>query len=114
MEAKHNSLKEVPKYFAKSKRQMEKDIIRYFYNKEQTDKIVQGEFYMLLKEMQGYIDRLVVEQEQALVDDFNIVENTIYLNDYKKKIFYDDEAKWIFISDMNSKDFRKMVDERNS
>jgi len=108
-EAKHNAIKDLPKSFHKTKREFEKDCLRYFAKKDRGDKTIQGEFYVLLKEVQTFIDNAVLEQEQCLVDEFEILEKPIYLNDYKKKIIFDRDASWIYIDKMTSTDFRRMV-----
>jgi len=108
-EPKHNSLKELPKSFHKTKREFEKDKLRFFAKKDRESKIVQGEYYLLLKEMQAYIDKEVISQEQNLIDNFDLLEQEVYLNKYKKKVLFDKEADWVYIDDMTSKDFRKMV-----
>lgn len=114
MKPEHTSLKKTPKNFQKTKVQFERDVLRYFYKKDQKDVDIQGEFYFLLKEMQAFIENHVIQQEQTLVDNFDLLKKPIYLNDYKKKIFYDEEADWLYIDEMTQEDFRKMVNERKA
>lgn len=102
----------IPRNFTQTKNQVEKDTIRYFLNKDKNDPEVQAEFYMMLKELQAFVETKVANVEERMME--TLEEEPIFLPEHRKKVFYDSEAKWIFVEDMTPSDSKKAFNRKGT
>ena len=105
----------LPDNFRIVKQEIEKKfMVRYWMSKERT-----VENYALLKllldNLQKFVEGLLVPVEQKIIDLMTEQKvNTVILGQYGKKLFYDEEANWLYPDEMTPDDWRKYDQECNA
>lgn len=111
-------MKELPKTFYNAKREFEKSF-NFAISKakdENKDKELENYavLFALIQEFNNFLFKYEEEVSVALkdrMDDLN--KYKVFLSDFEKKVHYDDEASWLFVSDMNSKDHAELTKIQN-
>ena len=113
-----NNMKELPKTFYNAKREFEKSF-NFAISKakdENKDKELENYavLFALIQEFNNFLFKYEEEVSVALKDRMDDLKKyKIFLSDFEKKIHYDDEASWLFVSDMNSKDHNELTKIQN-
>ena len=111
-------MKELPKTFYNAKREFEKSF-NFAISKakdENKDKELENYavLFALIQEFNNFLFKYEEEVSVALKDRMDDLKKyKIFLSDFEKKIHYDDEASWLFVSDMNSKDHNELTKIQN-
>ena len=113
-----NTMKELPKTFYNAKREFEKSFNFAISKAKNENKDKQLENYAILfaliQEFNNFLRKYEEEVSVALKDRMDELEKyKIFLSEYDKKLEWDDEAKWLFLSDMNSKDHAELTKIQN-
>ena len=113
-----NDMKELPKTFYNAKREFEKSFNFTISKLKNENKDKQLENYAILfaliQEFNNFLRKYEEEVSVALKDRMDELEKyKIFLSEYDKKLEWDDEAKWLFLSDMNSKDLAELTKIQN-
>ncbi len=111
-------MKELPKTFYNAKREFEKSF-NFAISKakdENKDKELENYavLFALIQEFNNFLFKYEEEVSVALKDRMDELEKyKVFLSDFEKKVHYDDEASWLFVSDMNSKDHAELTKIQN-
>ena len=110
--------KELPKTFYGAKREFEKAFNFAVSKAKNEDKSKELENYALLfaliQEFNNFLFKYEEEVSVGLKDRMDEVGNRkVFLSDFNKKVHYDEEASWLFVSDMNSKDRAELTKIQN-
>ena len=111
-------MKELPKTFYNAKREFEKSFNFAISKAKNENKDKQLENYAILfaliQEFNNFLRKYEEEVSVVLKDRMDELEKyKIFLSEYDKKLEWDDEAKWLFLSDMNSKDHAELTKIQN-
>ena len=113
-----NDMKELPKTFYNAKREFEKSF-NFAISKakdENKDKEVENYaiLFGLIQEFNNFLKKYEEEVSVALKDRMDELKKyKVFLSEYDKKLEWDDEASWLFVSDMNSKDHEELTKIQN-
>ena len=113
-----NNMKELPKTFYNAKREFEKSF-NFAISKakdENKDKELENYavLFALIQEFNNFLFKYEEEVSVALKDRMDDLKKyKVFLSDFEKKVHYDDEASWLFVSDMNSKDHAELTKIQN-
>jgi len=111
-------MKELPKTFYNAKREFEKSF-NFAISKakdENKDKELENYavLFALIQEFNNFLFKYEEEVSVALKDRMDDLKKyKVFLSDFEKKVHYDDEASWLFVSDMNSKDYSELTKIQN-
>lgn len=111
-------MKELPKTFYNAKREFEKSF-NFAISKakdENKDKELENYavLFALIQEFNNFLFKYEEEVSVALKDRMDDLKKyKVFLSDFEKKVHYDDEASWLFVSDMNSKDHAELTKIQN-
>ena len=111
-------MKELPKTFYNAKREFEKSF-NFAISKakdENKDKELENYavLFALIQEFNNFLFKYEEEVSVALKDRMDDLKKyKVFLSDFEKKVHYDDEASWLFVSDMNSKDYAELTKIQN-
>lgn len=111
-------MKELPKTFYNAKREFEKSF-NFAISKakdENKDKELENYavLFALIQEFNNFLFKYEEEVSVALKDRMDDLKKyKVFLSDFEKKVHYDDEASWLFVSDMNSKDHTELTKIQN-
>lgn len=111
-------MKELPKTFYNAKREFEKSF-NFAISKakdENKDKELENYavLFALVQEFNNFLFKYEEEVSVALKDRMDDLKKyKVFLSDFEKKVHYDDEASWLFVSDMNSKDYAELTKIQN-
>ena len=111
-------MKELPKTFYNAKREFEKSF-NFAISKakdENKDKELENYavLFALIQEFNNFLFKYEEEISVALKDRMDDLKKyKVFLSDFEKKVYYDDEASWLFVSDMNSKDHNELTKIQN-
>ena len=113
-----NNMKELPKTFYNAKREFEKSFNFAISKAKNENKDKQLENYAILftliQEFNNFLRKYEEEVSVVLKDRMDELEKyKVFLSEYDKKLEWDDEAKWLFLSDMNSKDHEELTKIQN-
>ena len=113
-----NNMKELPKIFYNAKREFEKSFNFAISKAKNENKDKQLENYAILfaliQEFNNFLRKYEEEVSVALKERMDELEKyKIFLSEYDKKLEWDDEASWLFVSDMNSKDHVELTKIQN-
>ena len=111
-------IQELPKSFYNAKREFEKAFTFAIAKAKNEDKNKELDNYAvlfsLIQEFNNFLFKYEEEVSVALKDRMDELNKyKVLLNEYGKKVFYDDEASWLFISDMNKKDWVEFDEKCN-
>jgi hypothetical protein len=113
-----NNMKELPKTFYNAKREFEKSF-NFAISKakdENKDKELENYavLFALIQEFNNFLFKYEEEVSVALKDRMDDLKKyKVFLSDFEKKVHYDNEASWLFVSDMNSKDHEELTKIQN-
>lgn len=111
-------MKELPKTFYNAKREFEKSF-NFAISKakdENKDKELENYavLFALIQEFNNFLFKYEEEVSVSLKDRMDDLKKyKVFLSDFEKKVHYDDEASWLFVSDMNSKDHTELTKIQN-
>lgn len=111
-------MKELPKTFYNAKREFEKSF-NFAISKtkdENKDKELENYavLFALIQEFNNFLFKYEEEVSVALKDQMDDLKKyKVFLSDFEKKVHYDNEASWLFVSDMNSKDHAELTKIQN-
>ena len=113
-----NDMKELPKTFYNAKREFEKSFNFAISKAKNENKDKELENYAILfgliQEFNNFLRKYEEEVSVALIERMDELEKyKIFLSEYDKKLEWDDEASWLFVSDMNSKDRAELTKIQN-
>ena len=113
-----NNMKELPKIFYNAKREFEKSFNFAIFKAKNENKDKQLENYAILfaliQEFNNFLRKYEEDVSVALKDRMDELEKyKVFLSEYDKKLEWDDEASWLFVSDMNSKDHAELTKIQN-
>lgn len=113
-----NDMKELPKTFYNAKREFEKSFNFAISKAKNENKDKQLENYAILfaliQEFNNFLRKYEEEVSVTLKDRMDELEKyKVFLSEYDKKLEWDDEASWLFVSDMNSKDHAELTKIQN-
>lgn len=111
-------MKELPKTFYNAKREFEKSFNFAISKAKDENKNKELENYAvlfaLIQEFNNFLFKYEEEVSVALKDRMDDLKKyKVFLSDFEKKVHYDDEASWLFVSDMNSKDYAELTKIQN-
>ena len=111
-------MKELPKIFYNAKREFEKSFNFAIFKAKNENKDKQLENYAILfaliQEFNNFLRKYEEDVSVALKDRMDELEKyKVFLSEYDKKLEWDDEASWLFVSDMNSKDHAELTKIQN-
>ena len=111
-------MKELPKSFYGAKREFEKAFNFAISKAKNEDKNKELENYslmfLLIQEFNNFLFKYEEEVSVALKDRMDELNKyKVCLDEYGKKVFYDEEASWLFINDMNKKDYDEVTKIQN-
>ena len=111
-------MKELPKTFYNVKREFEKSFNFAISKAKNEDKNKELENYAILfaliQEFNNFLFKYEEEVSVSLKDRMDDLKKyKVFLSDFEKKVHYDDEASWLFVSDMNSKDYAELTKIQN-
>jgi hypothetical protein len=113
-----NNMKELPKTFYNAKREFEKSF-NFAISKaknENKDKELENYavLFALIQEFNNFLFKYEEEVSVSLKDRMDDLKKyKVFLSNFEKKVHYDDEASWLFVSDMNSKDHAELTKIQN-
>ena len=113
-----NDMKELPKTFYNAKREFEKSFNFAISKAKNENKDKELENYAILfgliQEFNNFLRKYEEEVSVALKDRMDELEKyKVFLSEYDKKLEWNDEASWLFVSDMNSKDRAELTKIQN-
>ena len=113
-----NDMKELPKTFYNAKREFEKSFNFAISKAKNENKDKQLENYAILfaliQEFNNFLRKYEEEVSVTLKDRMDELEKyKVFLSEYDKKLEWDDEASWWFVSDMNTKDRAELTKIQN-
>jgi hypothetical protein len=101
----------LPKTFEPLRREYKKLQSRFFAIRDRNNIEDQGEYYLILIELQEFFMNELALTEEKLLElglDKNS-HNEVFLNKFSKRIQYDSELDLFDIRDMESKDYQRWV-----
>lgn len=110
--------KELPKLFYASKKEFEKQFNFILAKSKNEDKEKELENYSvmfgLIQEFNTFIMKFEEQISVGIKDRMDELKKyKVFLEEFDKKIEWDDEAKWLFFSDMDSKDHNELTKIQN-
>jgi len=110
--------KELPKIFYSTKREFEKSFNFATSKAKDENKDKELENYAILfgliQEFNNFLRKYEEEVSVGLKDRMDELNKyKVFLSEYDKKLEWDDEAKWLYFSDMNSKDHAELTKIQN-
>ena len=111
-------MKELPKTFYNAKREFEKSF-NFAISKakdENKDKELENHaiLFGLIQEFNNFLRKYEEEVSVGLKDRMDELNKyKVFLSEYDKKLEWDDEAKWLYFSNMNSKDHNELTEIQN-
>jgi hypothetical protein len=113
-----NNMKELPKTFYNAKREFEKSFNFAISKAKDENKDKELEKYAILfgliQEFNNFLRKYEEEVSVGLKDRMDELNKyKVFLSEYDKKLEWDDEAKWLYFSDMNSKDHNELTKIQN-
>ena len=113
-----NNMKELPKTFYNAKREFEKSFNFAISKAKDENKDKELENYAILfgliQEFNNFLRKYEEEVSVGLKDRMDELNKyKVFLSEYDKKLEWDDEAKWLYFSDMNSKDHSELTKIQN-
>ena len=114
----NNMEKELPKIFYSTKREFEKSFNFAISKAKDANKDKELENYAILfgliQEFNNFLRKYEEEVSVGLKDRMDELNKyKVFLSEYDKKLEWDDEAKWLYFSDMNSKDHNELTKIQN-
>lgn len=111
-------MKELPKIFYSAKREFEKQFSFTIAKIKNEDKEKELENYAvlfgLIQEYNNFLMKFEEEVSVGIKDRMDELKKyKVYLGDFDKKLEWDEEAKWLYFSDMNSKDHAELTKIQN-
>ena len=111
-------MKELPKIFYNAKREFEKSFNFAISKAKDENKDKELENYAILfgliQEFNNFLRKYEGEVSVGLKDRMDELNKyKVFLSEYDKKLEWDDEAKWLYFSDMNSKDHSELTKIQN-
>ena len=111
-------MKELPKIFYSAKREFEKQFNFTIAKIKNDDKEKELENYAvlfgLIQEYNNFLMKFEEEVSVGIKDRMDeLKEYKVYLGEFDKKLEWDEEAKWLYFSDMNSKDHAELTKIQN-
>ena len=111
-------MKELPKIFYNAKREFEKSFNFAISKAKDENKAKELENYAILfgliQEFNNFLRKYEGEVSVGLKDRMDELNKyKVFLSEYDKKLEWDDEAKWLYFSDMNSKDHSELTKIQN-
>ena len=111
-------MKELPKIFYSSKREFEKQFNFYIAKIKDENKEKELENYSvmfaLIQEFQNFLMKYEEQVSVGIKDRMDESKKyKVYLEDFEKKLEWDEEAKWLYFSDMNSRDHAELTKIHN-
>lgn len=111
-------MKELPKNFYSAKREFEKQFNFTIAKIKNDDKEKELENYAvlfgLIQEYNNFLMKFEEEVSVGIKDRMDeLKEYKVYLGEFDKKLEWDEEAKWLYFSDMNSKDHAELTKIQN-
>lgn len=111
-------MKELPKTFYNAKREFEKSFNFAISKAKNENKDKELENYAvlfgLIQEYNNFLMKFEEEVSVSIKDKMDELKKyKIYLGDFDKKLEWDDDAKWLYFSDMNSKDHYELTKIQN-
>lgn len=111
-------MKELPKIFYSAKREFEKQFNFTIAKIKNEDKEKELENYAvlfgLIQEYNNFLMKFEEEVSVGIKDRMDELKKyKVYLGDFDKKLEWDEEAKWLYFSDMNSKDHAELTKIQN-
>ena len=111
-------MKELPKTFYNAKREFEKSF-NFAISKakdENKDKELENHaiLFGLIQEFNNFLRKYEEEVSVGLKDRMDELNKyKVFLSEYDKKLEWDDEAKGLYFSNMNSKDHNELTEIQN-
>lgn len=111
-------MKEMPKTFYSAKREFEKAFNFALTKAKDDDKENElanhAVLFMLIQEFNSFLSKYEEEVSVGIKDRMDSLKKyKVFLADYEKKLEWDDDANWMFVSDMNSKDKTEIIKINN-
>lgn len=113
-------VKDLPKHFVKGKAEIDRLLRVYWANKlnenKQADETPENLalLFIMVEELTKYMDIHLTSVGNKLLEKMESNGNfSISLADYGKKVFWDKEAQWLYIEDMNEADWKKFDEDSN-
>lgn len=111
-------MKELPKIFYSAKREFEKQFNFTIAKIKNEDKEKELENYAvlfgLIQEYNNFLMKFEEEVSVGIKDRMDELKKyKVYLEDFEKKLEWDEEAKWLYFSDMNSRDYAELTKIHN-
>ena len=111
-------MKELPKIFYSAKREFEKQFNFTIAKIKNDDKEKELENYAvlfgLIQEYNNFLMKFEEEVSVGIKDRMDELKKyKVYLGEFDKKLEWDEEAKWLYFSDMNSKDHAELTKIQN-
>ena len=111
-------MKELPKIFYSAKREFEKQFNFTIAKIKNDDKEKELENYAvlfgLIQEYNNFLMKFEEEVSVGIKDRMDELKKyKVYLEDFEKKLEWDEEAKWLYFSDMNSRDHAELTKIHN-
>lgn len=113
-------VKDLPKHFVKGKAEIDR-LLRVYWSNKLNEKQQANEtpenlalLFVLVEELTKYIDIHLTSVGNKLLEKMETLNKfSIPLPEYGKKVFWDKEAQWLYIEDMDDEDWRKYDEECN-
>lgn len=111
-------MKELPKIFYSAKKEFEKQFNFTIAKIKNNDKEKELENYSvlfgLIQEYNNFLMKFEEEVSVGIKDRMDELKKyKVYLGEFDKKLEWDEEAKWLYFSDMNSKDHNELTKIQN-
>lgn len=111
-------MKELPKIFYSAKREFEKQFNFTIAKIKNEDKEKELENYAvlfgLIQEYNNFLMKFEKEVSVGIKDRMDELKKyKVYLEDFEKTLEWDEEAKWLYFSDMNSRDYAELTKIHN-
>lgn len=111
-------MKELPKIFYSAKREFEKQFNFTIAKIKNEDKEKELENYAvlfgLIQEYNNFLMKFEEEVSVGIKDRMDELKKyKVYLGEFDKKLEWDKDAKWLYFSDMNSKDHIELTKIQN-
>jgi hypothetical protein len=98
----------IPDCLKTAKQEIEhKYLIRFWLGKERNLENY-ATLKFVLENLQKFVEGLLVSVEQKILDLMKEKDtNVVILGQYGKKVFFDEEAEWLYSDDMSPEDWRQ-------
>ena len=109
---------DIPKTFYSAKREFEKQFNFALAKSKNDDKEKELENYAvlfgLIQEFNNFLSKYEEEITIGIKDRMDeLIQYKVYLSEYGKKLEWDEDAKWMYISKMNNKDKQELTEKQN-